>query len=357
MNIAIITMTNGTNYGNRLQNCAVEYTISKLGHNNTTILKSTPDSSAVTKLKNKIKLFIGITPKYSYFRNKSFCNFNNKYLNYSKVSYKNVKSDFDYYVCGSDQIWNLEFSDIRDNTDYYFLGFAPAEKKIAFSASVATEKISDDNIELFRSSISDFKAISVREQITRDFISNELGIESICTIDPTLMLSKEEWRTFEKKVKIKDKYLLTYFLGDVSNELLTFIKTTAKENKLEIVNLYDSRFCPSTKKEKKEYAFSPSEFLWLVDNCEFFITDSYHGCVFSTIFEKPFRWFARKQDNQCDMNCRIKTLFLKLGLGDCCVGDINEKICNIQNIDYSLTKKHIEDEQKIVYDFLERAFT
>ena len=162
---------------------------------------------------------------------------------------------------------------------------------------------------------------------------------------------------FEKKVKIKDKYLLTYFLGDVSNELLTFIKTTAKENKLEIVNLYDSRFCPSTKKEKKEYAFSPSEFLWLVDNCEFFITDSYHGCVFSTIFEKPFRWFARKQDNQCDMNCRIKTLFLKLGLGDCCVGDINEKICNIQNIDYSLTKKHIEDEQKIVYDFLERAFT
>jgi exopolysaccharide biosynthesis predicted pyruvyltransferase EpsI len=101
--------------------------------------------------------------------------------------------------------------------------------------------------------------------------------------DPILLLTKEKWLSIAKEAsnKPKDKYLLTYFLGGIPTQYKKEIKKTAKENNLEIINLGDI-------KEKDTYQTGPSEFIDYINNCSVMFTDSFHGTVFSILFEKPF---------------------------------------------------------------------
>lgn len=136
----------------------------------------------------------------------------------------------DYVVCGSDQIWNFDFPYVREHTVPFSQNLLN-QKKNSFSASIGTNDIRDDSRQDFIDGINGMKAISVREERGREIIKELTGRDVPVTVDPTLLLSRGEWREIEKKpsfVGENDRYLLTYFLGGCSEEVRDYIEGIAR---------------------------------------------------------------------------------------------------------------------------------
>ena len=155
-------------------------------------------------------------------------------------------------------------------------------------------------------------------------------------------MSKEEWKNVEKKplnLNLNKRYILTYFLGDENSEQL--VKETFG-SEYSIINFY-------------KYNFGPSEFLYLINNADYILTDSFHGTVFSIIFEKEFFVFNRKQkDTKNNMNSRLDTLLSKLELEDRKIEKISY-LKKAENINYKKVKKLIEKEKEKSISFLKKA--
>lgn len=339
--VGIITIYDEDNYGNRLQNYAVQVILEKLGFQVETI--------------RNIKVIDGIdyleeAKKVLPDRRKKFLEFNENYINVSEeiIYHDNVPDNFhenyDYFVIGSDQIWNHNFPDRFSN--FAFAEFAPNEKKIALSASFGVNEIDVDKIELYEK-IHDIKNISVRENAGKDILEKQFKRDDIVVlIDPTMALDQKDWEKVINKPKnmINKKYIMKYFLGPVSEERNKEILRFAKENDYEIIDLLD--------KKEKFYETGPSEFLYLIKNSEIVLTDSFHSCVFSILFNKPFLYFYR-EGNLKNINSRLETLFDKFDIRDRIYdGKINN---NTLNYEYKDIDKKINLEKEKLNNFLKNA--
>lgn len=361
MKIAIVTITGEANYGNSLQNYAVERTFQKMNCKSVTLV--TESETFIVRIKSiiysalfdKSHIYIKKQKEPLTLRRKRFRKFNKKFLN---MKAERSFDDYDFVVCGSDQIWNFTFSKIKNNIPFYFGQFVPKNKRISFSASIGTDEIPSEYLSTAKKGFEEMKSVSVREEKAKQIIEELTGRKDVVvTIDPTLMLSADEWRKISKKpkyIETKQKILLTYFLGDMSEEVNRFIVKISKTYDLKIVNL-SSEWITSDKSANDEYYTDPSEFLWLIEHCELMITDSFHGCVFSTIFRKPFRWFSRIQKDIANMNSRMDTLFKKLNLGEWCIGTVEEPVDNIMYSDFNGVEDRIKSEQEILSDYLRGA--
>ena len=228
----------------------------------------------------------------------------------TRNSVKELNSWYDAFICGSDQIWNP----IGWQTAF-FLDFA-TKPKISYASSVARDFLSKDEVNFISKLTSDFSSLSVREQTTSKFLSHELGKNFEVVPDPMLLLSKEEWNThFPNKSAINSKkpYIFAYFLGCNVKQRNDCIKFAESKG-------LDIYFIPFMKKESynwdKEHTkyfakkFKVEDFLDLIRNAELVLTDSFHGTVFSCIFEKPFYVLNRQLlEHEKSMNSRLTTLF------------------------------------------------
>lgn len=352
--VGIITIDGGANYGNCLQNLAMTQVLKKLNALPSTIGKMHySDGKFKTAIKDCVKMGMNIIPISYIKRNRKFEKFRYQYIEFAtkKANNSDLNKDFDLFICGSDQIWNFDLSIIRRYKELYFANFADHKKRFAYSASIGTSDIPEEYNEFFISSIKNMNKISVREYEASKIIKEKCGIEAPVTIDPTLILTADEWKMFERiPENINEKFLLTYFLGNVSEELQTFISEVAKDNGLIVINLYNDVISRNKVLNKEHYSYDPGEFLWLIDNCEVLLTDSFHGCVFSILFKKSFRWFSRNQKNQLNMNSRMDTLFKITGLGEWCIGNMNDK--NVFDCDFTNVFENIEKEKNISLDYL-----
>lgn len=208
------------------------------------------------------------------------------------VSKDNIPIDlsdrYDYFISGSDQVWN---PNNLHGTSFYFLTFAERTKRISYSASFGISNIPDEFIENYKNWLTNMHRISVREETGAKLVKELTGRNAMVLVDPTLMLSKDRWLSIAKEstYKPKNKFLLTYFLGDVSKNTKIRINEIAKKNKLDIINLYDIN-------NKNIYTSGPSEFIDFVNSASLFCTDSFHGVVFSVLMETPFIVFERKSN-------------------------------------------------------------
>jgi len=139
---------------------------------------------------------------------------------------------------------------------------------------------------------------------------------------------------------------LTYFLGNVSKERKRKIKSIASKNKLKIVNLADI-------KDKETYVADPSEFIDYVNSVSVFLTDSFHGAVFSILLEVPFIVFNR-EGRLPSMNSRIDTLLSKFKLESRRANNVTDNN-QIFEVDYSHVPPILEVERKKAYDYLKEA--
>lgn len=356
--ICVITITGQNNYGNRLQNYALEYIFKGIGLNVRTLSNSYLKKYSAYNYREKIYLIYSLIFKkgkrLSIKRGLSFKKFDDYFVNREIIKKNKFNSDYDFVVCGSDQIWNFNF--FPNKNGLFFAKFVAPEKRIAYSASIGMDYIPAKYVSYFKEAVMEFKDISVREDKAAEIIKELTGRDVIVTVDPTLLLNQEEWLKIAKKPKwIKnDKYLLTYFLGDISNEIKSFIKNICVKYNLEIINLY-SEYANGENVDVNSFCSGPDEFVWLIANSQLFITDSYHGCVFATIFNKPFRWFSRNEKGVANMNSRMDTLFSKLQIGDWCIGDVNEDSNHLFYKDYSKVQKNLEREKKVAMSYLQRS--
>lgn len=354
MKVGIITITEGDNYGNRLQNYALTKKIKSMGHEVETIknyIIYKEYSSNLWICKQIIKFIFGKKEaKFAIKRRLNFSKFDKQYFDFSKdystIDYisPNLNEHYDCFICGSDQVWNLGY---KFNLDFNFMTFAEPVKRNTYAASFGISDI-PENIDILdiQTKIDGLNYISVREYDGEVIVQNLTEKNVITVIDPTLLFNRSEWKKIaEKPKKIKRKFILKYFLGDETVE--EKIKEFCSNNNYEMVDILNYK--------KKYYELNPANFVWLIENAEVVITDSYHATIFSIIFNTPFITMDRK-DKSLSMKSRFNTLFYKLGIQQ--INDINQldHLRSYSLDEYSLIMKKLYYEQQIADDYLKRIF-
>lgn len=339
--VCIITITS-RNFGNRLQNYALQKALEKLDVQSETIF-----GDEQSGIKRRLKLFVKkiiIMINHNKFiydqRVMKFERFNRKYINKCNISRENIgKLDidrYDYFICGSDQIWNYNFGFINK---FYFADFAPKNKKISYAASFGVDYISDTYVSDYTKWLSDFKAISVREKQGSEIVKQLTGKFANVVVDPTMLLSKDEWLEIAEDVHCRN-YAMVYFLGDIGQQAIHTINKVEREHGLKIKRITNFD------------AVSPEEFIGLINNSSLVITDSFHACVFSILFDKPFLVFDRI-GKETGMGSRISTLLTMVGLERKLPGMVDDN--NLFENDYTEAYDKINDEIVNAKEFLKKA--
>lgn len=324
MKVAIITIIDKENIGNRLQNYAVQELLKYYGLDVTTInyYNSNNNMSVIDRIKQNVFCIVlksGFfqsdfyifklkhNPKLKLIRdfNEKYIRISNKYIFKSKKKsrIKKCANDFDYYCIGSDQIWN---SFLVQNNDFFFGCFAKPEQCFSFSASMGTAYVDEKYVDTYKRGLKHLGNISVREIETYELINKLVGRETTVLLDPTLILPKDKWLDIAQKpnIRLSNRIFITYFLSEPTNAQTNLIKEFARKHKAEIIEINGVH---------KEF-IGPAEFVYLFSRSEYVFTDSFHGTAFAIIFNKPFISFYR--NNMYDMSARITTLLKKLNLSD-----------------------------------------
>ena len=324
--IGIITIPDYNNYGNRLQNYAVKTVFNKLGFSVSTLEMN--DTAFKSYRARKYKLLLkkyNVKPVVFLFnvlkdgflhakRDAYFEKFTRKYLDtkyipdYNPQTIEKLNSSYDYFVFGSDQIWNPF---INDTPNLYFGLFTDASKRIYYAPSFGIEQLDDTYACRVSEALKDVEYISVREASGSKIIADLLDKNAVVLIDPTLMLDAEEWEKIARKPSdfVQQKYMLSCFLGPKSKEYHSVINNVMKETGCETIYTIADR-------ADKGYLTGPSEFVYSIKNAEFVITDSFHATVFAILFNKPFLVLSRldSSGNNAKMDSRIDTLLTKFNL-------------------------------------------
>lgn len=342
MKIGIVTIDDDNNYGNRLQNYALEQFLKK----NEFAVNTIRVKNKKFDLKRLIKIIINYKKQWLVEkRMKQFIKFN-KHINILHVNSLNESkiNDFDYIVVGSDQVWNPKFNRL---TKKELLTDIDPKKRISYAASFGISELPKEYHAKAKYELSKFNAISVREDKGKEIVEKLTKRKDIqVLIDPTMLLTASEWEKVIKQPKeIKEKkYILNYFLGELTQDRKNEIKRIAKENNCEIINILD--------KNDKYFISGPSEFLYLEKNAFLICTDSFHACVFAVIFNRPFVVFNREDKCIANMNSRMETLLDKLELKNRMYSGKITK--NNLNHDYTNAYNILEHERKKSVDFFKQ---
>lgn len=296
--VGIINYHGAHNYGSALQAYAIRKTVEKLGYHAETINFRSQNQKDLYKtfVKNRnlnafiINIFKLVFYKDHSTKKKQFENFIHEYLNISQVEFNSMEEInknpplYDQYICGSDQIWNMNCPDYEDA---YFLTFAPkGSKKIAYAPSFGTTFFSKDVLSSLKGLINQMDYLSVREQQGAKLIKELTGKDAEVVLDPTLLVSSKEWSEIAIKPKIEKPYILCYFLNNNMGDR-RFLEYFKEKTGFKVVILNDY-VKDILKGYKRCFNAGPREFIGLFQNASLIYTNSFHGVVFSNIFEKPF---------------------------------------------------------------------
>ena len=350
MRIGIITMISD-NYGNRLQNYALQEVLKYLGNsvetlNNPWEKEYKPFLGFICFYLKKIAFTITKRPQ-RFKRKLGFVDFNRKYIHFSKFWLNKEKDKikankyYDLFICGSDQIWNSEAKEIDGK---YFANFADPLKRTSYAASFGLNKIMEERKDEFKQYLLGMNYISVREQSAVRIVEDLILQIPDYHIDPTLLLTSNEWNKLANMyTSSKKKYIFCYFLGKPTENLYSRLQDYAENNGLDIASIWN------IENGTHNYV-EPSEFLSLIKNAEFVLTDSFHGTAFSIIYHKPFFTFSRN-GVRTSMDTRVVSLLDLLKLTDRFEPqDIN--LNNIYNINFSNADCILNKERKKALDYL-----
>lgn len=381
MKTGIITLL-GNNYGNRLQNYAVQellkeygdvYTVkyekktssesetSKLARYNPAHIKKAIDSRLLNiyHLSNRD---MNTVTRALYFakhrgaiknamvqRDAAFRLFDEKYISYESemlhLTGDDKESwvlDYDAWICGSDQIWNPTYPTATRNA---FLQFAQKERRISLSASIGLSSVQAMPLE-YKTWMNEIPYMSVREERAAEIVNELTGCMPEVFLDPTMLLPLEKWINIadEADTNLPSKYAVGYFLGVREKEYQKYIRSKIKN--ISYVDLLNAE-------ETKYLAFGPAEVVDAIRNAEIVFVDSFHGAVFSILFHKQFVVFERREEGQT-MNSRLETLLKRFGLEKRIFSKENLETLD-QTIDYSKVDEVIKEERHRVRKFLNNA--
>ena len=350
------------NYGACLQAYALQESIEKIGYSCYIINYVEP---ACNPSRKTLKLLprIGksnavriIRSKIDYGYRKSFLEtgkravlfnrFRKKYLHLTRKEYdkylklKNDPPKFDAYVCGSDQIWNPLIFGIDKA---FFLDFVPIGKpRIAYAPSIGLPEYPEDMAESFRNLVSKLNFISCREDVGAKIIEEICNMECRVVLDPTLLISQNEWNQLLLHKTPKEKYIFCYVFSEFDH-IQNYVKLIQKLTGLKVYYLPVSKIKYDSENFICVYDAGPKEFLDWVNGAEFVITDSFHCLVFSIQFKKDFFVLLRnKEGEELNMNSRMYSLLDMLGLRNRLVIDYAPSVFPNSPIDYGAVETRLD---------------
>lgn len=358
--IAIITIHFGMNHGSALQTYALSHYLADSGYRVNVIDYIPPRygiwDNLYEKKRGKYPLLIIIAayfmklPRITYQR-KLFSNFLKNNVQLTKTYRTNTElhnspPEADIYLTGSDQVWNCDYNTKGDYS--YFLDFAPKGKdKVAYAASFGKELLTQEEIAKYSPFLREYNFISVRESSGLKLLT-ECGVKGQVSVDPTLLLTKAEWLFFASNVKRrkKEKYVLVYVMDGLYEKLLQCAMPIA--NKLNCkVFVVAFKKIKDKRIDKCFFNINPKEFVSMVANSEFVVTNSFHGTAFSVNLNKQFIAVAKSK-----YNTRITSLLDMVGLTDRFITDEKQLVEQMGVIDFDAVNSRLEAQRSISREFL-----
>ncbi|WP_174507954.1 polysaccharide pyruvyl transferase family protein [Klebsiella oxytoca] len=374
MKIAILTLPLHVNYGGNVQNFALQKFLKSLGHEVVTVHCKTYNETTLKLVLSVIKRTL-LKPKN--LRHYLFTNsekkaislhhdeFINRYIaRTEELDYSSFKeyfeiNKFDAIFVGSDQVWRPKYA---PHLNSYFLGFLGGNsktKRISYAASFGSDEweYSLEQENECKKLAKRFDAISVRESLAVDMCNDNFGVPAEHVLDPTMLLTKEDYiGLFKGKTLPGNNGKIFNYTLDMDDDKLKFVDKISKKIGRGIFSTYPN-------KTKKETIFAkniidyqyPSVEAWLKSFAEadFIVTDSFHGTVFSILFNKPFIALCNKERGAA----RFTSLLQMFGLESRLVTDCNNVDYDtiFSAIDYEYVNEKLAQLRVHSHEFIERA--
>lgn len=261
---------------------------------------------------------------------------------YTNDELKTDKIDYDYLICGSDQMWNPSFLLYGEKkiTPVYYLNFEAGEaKKLAVSASFGCEMLSDDCIEIVRPLLYQFQGISVRENSGKNIL-NKIGvIDAVVVSDPTALLSGEVYAEISKEGKACAPHRVTKFI----------LRKQSKANRKLIRKISDSVANEMPCDIEK---LSIPDWLASIKESRLVITNSFHCVIMCLKLHTPFI-VVQEDGKLAGMNDRFTTLLGELGLSDRVIKNETD-IPVLASIDFERVDDAMERYAETLKSFIKR---
>ncbi len=344
--LKITTYCTWTSVGSVLQALGLKKALRELDCNSSIWLNKRDNRFTTTRIRSPKTLLTGgyerLIHKKRYAAYKKRMLFINRnidieyFTDYKDLSDKASTDCYEGVLAGSDQIWHPDKCD-----PVFFLDFVKDKKRLSYGASMGKTDVNEDKKERFGQLINNFDSISVREQECADVISEYTDKEIAVHIDPTFLVSADEWRKYEVEYKIKKPYILLYMLY-WNDECKTKIKELKKKTGLPVYAI--SSGLSKVYADKHLFDVGPGEFLWLIDHAEYVVTSSFHGVAFSTVFNKKYAAV-----NNPKLPSRIDNLLRTVSLPKVDVSSLTE-----QSFDYDTVNQRITEEKHKSMEYLRR---
>jgi polysaccharide pyruvyl transferase WcaK-like protein len=385
MKIGILTQPLQTNYGGILQNYALQAILSRMGHEVKTIDRQPKQSFFKIKrllsffkrillrylLKKKIPLRVWLTKNEKKIIKQHTDRFIKNYIKttdtiYTKSNFSSLKKyDFNAYIVGSDQVWRPCYSPSITN---YFLDFienSNTAKKIAYAASFGVDYWEFTNKQTKQCSFlaKNFNAISVREDTGVKLCNNFLGVNSIQVLDPTMLLKPDDYiHLIDTEIESKNTngdtyahgYLMTYIL-DHSDDKQKVAEYVSKELSIPIFSAFPPKsFSGDTSRDLNHFIYPPIT-SWLRGflDSKFVITDSFHGCVFSILFNRPFIAIGNMERGMGRFTSLLKMFSLENRMVTNSNTNINDLI--LEEIEWATVNSILDNNRQFSINFLNQS--
>lgn len=372
MKIAILTLPLHTNYGGILQCYALQTILERMGHDVQVLAKPRygrlyrywiyPQIVCKQVFKRYIlrkNISIWKSPYEAIYQYTD--HFIHRYIHQlvKRAWNSHMLSQFDSIIVGSDQVWRSEYLKAFVSEEDAFLDFAKdcQIKRIAYAVSFGTDECTytHEQLKKYTPLIQQFDAVSVREFSGVDICKNYFGVEACQMVDPTLLLNSEDyiWLINQAKTASSKGDLLVYIL-DETNEKEKIVESVAKMKYL--FPFYTNSKVENQDAPLEERIQKPVE-QWLrgFQDAKMVVTDSFHGCVFSILFHKPFIAIGNMERGIA----RFTSLLHLFGLDNRLVHSLEEykerKQELLKPIDYTTVYQKLQTYRKNATNFLSKT--
>lgn len=264
---------------------------------------------------------------------------------------------YDGFICGSDQIWHPELTEL--NSIYWLTFVSPGKLKIAYAPSIGVDQVTQEQKRRIRNNLATFHAVSCREESGCRLISSIMGNDDCETVlDPTLLADRTVWDQICPPRRFPEKYVFVYLLRGTRQQR-EFVEAFAHEKHLKIVtmpfldhehvNPYDREFG-----DIKYWDASPSDFISVIRHAEVVFTDSFHCMIFSCIYHRNFYLFPKIGKHQMNRLTDLQAMF-RISDRMLCDGTTLKDLERMVPIDWAVVDKRIMEKRMESENYLKKA--
>ena len=336
--VGIITFQNANNYGAVYQAFALKKTVEKLGHAVSVINYDSPSMGLKSIQQKHFKGFID-----------THLNLTKEYMAKQEIE----TTGFDAVISGSDQVWNPY---LTGNDMTYFLDFLGEDiKKVSYAASIGLNgELFMKYKDVFEKYVPSFSGISLREETHVEYIQSIVeDKEVIASVDPSLLLTSKEYLEMLGVPDNRSEEFIFVFSYALDPKMYDFANMLSLKSGYKIVSISPYTSGSFVNGSKVLNNVTPVEWIELFNKAKLVITDSFHGMMFSIVFNKPFYAYAPNRSNVA----RVKDILKKLGLEDRKMTGITNVADVVWEMDYTKVNQILKKEREKSIEYLKKQLS